>query len=353
MAHTEADIKAALAGVQDPDLKRDLVELGMIRDIAIDGDTVSLTIFLTTPACPLKEKLTNDVTNALKTRLGVTAKVKLDADTSRTQNAQPMIPGVRNVVLVASGKGGVGKSTVAANLAVSLAQSGARVGLLDADIYGPSVPTMFGLHEQPNATADQRIIPHRRHGLSIMSMGFLLQEGQPIIWRGPMLDSVLKQFIGQVEWGELDYLVVDLPPGTGDVQLSLASITPQAMAVVVTTPQDVALADVQRAIGMFHSVKIQVLGLVENMSTFICAHCGKGTDIFGSGAGERASKRYGIPLFGKVPLTASVVESGDGGTPIVLGQPHDPAALALAEVSARVAQQIAIAANAAMAEQTA
>jgi ATP-binding protein involved in chromosome partitioning len=342
MSHTEADIKAALKGVQDPDLKQDLVDLGMIRDIKVAGDKVELTVQLTTPACPLKDQISGDVKSALKQRLNLTTTVNFGADTTRVQTASELIPGVRNVVFVASGKGGVGKSTVAGNLALALADTGAAVGLLDADIYGPSTPTMFDLHTQPTATDDKRIIPHQKMGLKLMSMGFLLEEGQPVIWRGPMLDSALRQFLGQVDWGDLDYLVVDLPPGTGDVQMSLSRMVPQAMAVIVTTPQDVALADVQRAIGMFSTVQIKVIGVVENMSGFVCGHCGERTDIFGSGAGQRAAKKYQVTMFGEIPLTERVVASGDSGVPIVKSHPDDPAAIALKDVSYKVAQQISI-----------
>jgi ATP-binding protein involved in chromosome partitioning len=343
MGWNEHEILAALKGVQDPDLKRDLVDLGMIKDVRSEGETVELTVQLTTPACPLKDQIGGEVKAALVSNLGAgDVKVNFSADTTRMMTASDLIPGVRNVVFVASGKGGVGKSTVAANLALALAESGAAVGLLDADIYGPSMPTMFGLHTQPTATDDQRIIPHQKFGLKIMSMGFLLEEGQPVIWRGPMLDSALRQFLGQVEWGELDYLVVDMPPGTGDVQLSLARMVPQAVAVVVTTQQDVALADVKRAIGMFGTVNVQLLGVVENMSGFICGHCGESTPIFGKGAGKRAADKYGVTLFGEIPLTEKVVAAGDGGEPILKSDPEDPAAKALREVSHRVAQQIAI-----------
>lgn len=343
MSFSEADIKGALKGVQDPDLKQDLVELGMIREIKAVGSNIELTVQLTTPACPLKDQIGKEVKAALVARLGVKdVKVNFSADTTRMQTASDLIPGVRNVVFVASGKGGVGKSTVAANLALALAESGAAVGLLDGDIYGPSMPTMFGIHHQPQATDDKRIIPHVKLGLKIMSMGFLLEEGQPVIWRGPMLDSALRQFLGQVEWGELDYLVIDLPPGTGDVQLSLARMVPQGVAVIVTTPQDVALADVQRAIGMFATVHLQVLGVVENMAGFICGHCGEKTDIFGHGAGQRAATKYGKIFFGQVPLTAKVVTAGDSGTPILASDPKDPAAVALREISHKIAQQIAI-----------
>ncbi|MCA8914834.1 MAG: Mrp/NBP35 family ATP-binding protein [Planctomycetes bacterium] len=342
MSWTEDDIKAALKGVQDPDLKQDLVELGMIKAIKSEGANVELTVQLTTPACPLKDQISGEVKAALVKLGAKDVKVNFSADTSRMQTASDLIPGVRNVVFVASGKGGVGKSTVAANLAIALAESGASVGLLDGDIYGPSMPTMFGIHHQPAASEDKRITPHEKFGLKLMSMGFLLEEGQPVIWRGPMLDSALRQFLGQVEWGELDYLVVDMPPGTGDVQLSLSRMVPQGVSVIVTTPQDVALADVQRAIGMFGTVNIQVLGVIENMSGFVCGHCGEKTDIFGHGAGARAAEKYGITFFGGIPLTVKVVEAGDGGTPLLKAEPQDPASTALRAASHKVAQQIAI-----------
>lgn len=343
--HTEADVKAALKGVQDPDLHKDLVDLGMVKDIKVTGKTIELTVELTTPACPLKEKIAADVKGALTKRLGITdIKLNMTANTTRLQKtAVDLIPGVRNVIFVGSGKGGVGKSTVASNLAVALAQSGAAVGLLDADIYGPSLPTMFGIRgEQPSARDDKTIIPLQRLGMKLMSMGFLLEEGQPVIWRGPMLDSALGQFLGQVDWGDLDYLVIDLPPGTGDVQMSLARMVPGAAAVVVTTPQDVALADVQRAIGMFNTVKVSVLGVVENMSSFVCGQCGKETRIFGTGAADKASKRYGISNLGSIPLTERVVQSGDGGVPIVQSHPNDPASVALKSVAQKIVQQIAV-----------
>lgn len=347
MSFTEDQIIEALKGVQDPDLGRDLTELGMIRDVTSDGDSITLTVMLTTPACPLKDKIGGDVKDALTTRLGASSvTVNFDAETRATAPTQDdLTPGVKNILLIASGKGGVGKSTVAANVALSLAKSGAKTGLLDADIYGPSMPTMMGIHTQPEATEDKRIIPHEKFGLKIMSMGFLLEEGQPVIWRGPMLDSALRQFLGQVEWGDLDYLVVDLPPGTGDVQLSISRMATRAQAVVVTTPQDVALADVQRAIGMFKTVNIEVLGIVENMSGFVCSHCGEKTEIFGTGAGQRASEAYGVEFFGSIPLTETIVVSGDSGTPILESHPDDAAATALQSVTGRVAQTIAIKAD--------
>lgn len=347
MAFSKQEILAALKGVQDPDLHKDLVDLGMIKDVKSEGTGIELTVELTTPACPLKDQIGADIRQTLTRRLGA-GEVKLNwsSNTAATNlTAQDLVPGIKNVIMVAAGKGGVGKSTVAANLANALAQHGAEVGLLDADIYGPSVPTMFGIHEQPVATEEQRIIPHVKFGLKLMSMGFLLAEGQAVVWRGPMLDSAIRQFLGQVDWGNLDYLIVDMPPGTGDVQLSLTRMVPTAQAVIVTTPQDVALADVKRAIGMFHTVKVNVLGVVENMSGFICSHCGQRTDIFGKGAGRRCAEKYGIAYFGEIPLTEAVVASGDSGKPILVSHPADPASLALKEFAMRVAQQVAIHAN--------
>ncbi|MHC4839506.1 MAG: Mrp/NBP35 family ATP-binding protein [Planctomycetota bacterium] len=348
MSFSEEQIIDALKGVQDPDLKKDLTELGMIKDISSDGDAITLTVELTTPACPLKDKIKADVEDALKKNLGAeNITINMTADTSRLQKtAESMIPGVRNVVLIASGKGGVGKSTVAANVAISLSKLGARVGLLDADIYGPSLPTMFDIHTQPEATPDKEIIPHEKFGLKLMSMGFLLEDGQPVIWRGPMLDSALRQFLEQVRWGELDYLVVDMPPGTGDVQLSLARMAPEAVSIVVTTPQDVALADVKRAVQMFQQMNVKVLGVAENMSSFVCGECGHETRIFGEGAAAKAAVRYHIANLGQIPLTEAVVKSGDSGTPLVESTPDDAASLAFAKVAAGIAQQVAIEASA-------
>lgn len=344
MSITEEQVIAALKGVQDPDLKKDLTELGMIKDISVDGDSVSLTVELTTPACPLKDKIKADVESALSDKLEVSSiTINMTADTSRLQKtADSMIPDVRNVILIASGKGGVGKSTVAANVALSLAKQGAKVGLLDADIYGPSMPTMFGLHGQPEATEEQEIIPHEKYGIKVMSMGFLLEEGQPVIWRGPMLDSALRQFLEQVRWGELDYLVIDMPPGTGDVQLSLARMVPEAVSIIVTTPQDVALADVKRAIQMFQQMKIKVLGVAENMSSFVCGECGHESKIFGEGAAIKAAERYHIENLGQIPLTEAVVKSGDSGEPLVESNPEDAAAKAFVKIAAAIAQQVAI-----------
>lgn len=344
-ALSEAAVLAALKGVKDPDLGRDLTDLGMIKDIRINGNRVSLTVDLTTPACPLKDVIGNDVKTAIKTKLSVT-----DVDVTFTSSVRPsmptgsaLLPTVKNVILVGSGKGGVGKSTISTNIACALAQTGAKVGMMDADVYGPSLPTVFGIQGiRPEATEDQRIMPVVKYGMKLMSMGMLLDEGQPVVWRGPMLDGAMKQFLGQVAWGDLDYLVIDLPPGTGDVQLSLSRMVPQAFAVIVTTPQDIALADVRRAFSMFKQVNIKTIGIIENMSGFICGNCGHKTDIFLSGGGRKAAQTFGIDLLGEVPLVAEVAELTDRGTPLVIEAPDSIVAKIIREITGKVAQQVAI-----------
>ncbi len=341
----EAAVLAALKGVKDPDLGRDLTDLGMIKDIKIAGDRVSLTVDLTTPACPLKDVIGNDVKTAITTKLPVSG-VDLTFTSSvrsSTPTGSVLLPSIKNVLLVGSGKGGVGKSTISVNIACALAQTGAKVGVLDGDVYGPSLPTAFGIKGQrPEATEDQQIVPIVKFGMKLMSMGMLLEEGQPVVWRGPMLDGAMRQFLSQVKWGELDYLVIDLPPGTGDVQLSLSRMVPQAYAVIVTTPQDIALADVRRAYNMFKQVNVKTIGLVENMSGFICGHCGERTDIFLSGGGRKAATEFGIDLLGEIPLTAEVPGLTDRGTPFVIDSPDSSVAGVLREITGKVAQRIAI-----------
>lgn len=345
---TEAAVLGALVGVKDPDLGRDLTDLGMIKDIRIVGDRVSLTVDLTTPACPLKDVIGNDVKSAITMRLPVKA---VDVTfTSSVRSSMPtgsaLLPTVKNVILVGSGKGGVGKSTISSNIACALAQTGARVGMMDADVYGPSLPTAFGVQGiRPEATDDQRILPVVKFGMKLMSMGMLLEEGQPVVWRGPMLDGAMKQFLGQVVWGELDYLVIDLPPGTGDVQLSLSRMVPQAFAVIVTTPQDIALADVRRAFNMFKQVNIKTIGVIENMSGFVCGHCGHKTEIFMSGGGKKAAKQFGVELLGEVPLTEEVPGLTDRGTPFVIEAPDSPVSAELRSITGKIAQLVAIESN--------
>jgi ATP-binding protein involved in chromosome partitioning len=317
---TEAQVLEALGAVMDPELGKDLVTLNMIKDVVIEGTNVKFRLVLTTSACPLKKVLEDNAREAVEAIDGVsTVLVEVGAEVPRSKGLpdKKPIPGVKNTIAVASGKGGVGKSTVAANLAIALARSGAKVGLLDADVYGPSMPLMMGIHDMPKVTEEEKLIPLENHGLKIMSVGFMLDEETPLIWRGPLVMQLTKQFLTGVVWGELDYLIIDLPPGTGDVQLTLVQTIPLTAAVIVTTPQDVALIDARRAIKMFQEVKVPVAGIVENMSHFICPHCNEKTEIFSHGGGERTSKRYDVPLLGSIPLDIAIREGGDTGKPVV------------------------------------
>jgi ATP-binding protein involved in chromosome partitioning len=347
----------ALKTVQDPDLKKDLVTLGMVRDVKIDSSgKVSLRVVLTTPACPLKEKIKSDVEAALKGISGVhSTEVTMDAQVrkagSQGASAQStQIEGVTHIIAVSSGKGGVGKSTVAVNLATSLALEGARVGLMDADVYGPNVPTMMGVTEQPKIVNDpvkgEIFIPPTAHGVKVMSMGFLIQGDQPLVWRGPMLHSVVSQFCHKVNWGELDYLVVDMPPGTGDVQLSLAQLVPVTGAVLVSTPQEVSMQDVRKAYNMFEKVRVPILGFVENMSYFKCDSCDKKHSLFGSGGGKALSRKYGVDLLAELPMVQDVARGGDEGRPVVLRDPNSEIARELRTLARTIAQKVSIAASA-------
>lgn len=340
---TERDVLAVLSRVQDPELHRDLVSLGMVQNVRIEAGAVRLRIDLTTPACPLKAQIGREVEAAIRTLPGVTS-VELEWGAKVRQgsrSADDPIPGVKNVILVGAGKGGVGKSTVAVNLAVALEREGARVGLLDADFYGPSVPIMTGVDRRP-VQEGAKLLPLRAHGLSLMSIGFLVDPDQPMVWRGPMLHGALVQLLRDVAWGDLDYLVLDLPPGTGDIPLSLAQTVKSAGVVLVSTPQDVALADVIKAKTMFDKVAIPVLGLVENMSDFICPHCGEHTAVFASGGGARAAEAMGIPLLGQIPLDLRIREGGDAGMPIVSGHPESPQAEAFREMARNIAGRVSV-----------
>jgi len=339
--------------VQDPELRKSLVELNMIRNVTIDeAGRVNFTLVLTTPACPLREFIVEECQQAVQTLPGVAeVTVAVTAETPQ-QKALPDrqgIAGVKNIVAVSSGKGGVGKSTVAVNIAVALAQAGAKVGLLDADIYGPNAPTMLGL-EQAKVMVQQGaqgevLEPSFNHGVQLVSMGFLIDKDQPVIWRGPMLNGIIRQFLYQVAWGELDYLVVDLPPGTGDAQLTLVQAVPMAGAVIVTTPQDVALLDARKGLKMFQQMGVPVLGIVENMSYFIPPdQPDKQYDIFGSGGGEKTAKELQVPLLGCVPLEISLRQGGDRGVPIVVGEPASASAKALVAIAQQVAAKVSIAA---------
>jgi ATP-binding protein involved in chromosome partitioning len=341
---TQEQVLSVLRTVQDPDLHKDIVALGFVKDVKIEGGEVDFTIELTTPACPVRDQMKAEAEEKVAALPGVTAaRAKMTADVkARGGFGRQAIPGVRNILAVGAGKGGVGKSTTSVNLAVSLRQKGARVGLIDADVYGPNIPQMLGITDPPEVSEDKKMIPPEAHGIKVISMGMLVPPDQPVIWRGPMLHGAVQQFMRDVAWGELDYLVVDLPPGTGDVALSMAQSVPMAGAVVVTTPQGVSVSDVRKAVAMFRQLNIPVLGVVENMSFFVCGHCQERTDIFGNGGGRRMAEEMAIPFLGEVPIDTRVRSGGDEGKPIVAMAPEAPAAVAFADVAGKVAAQISI-----------
>lgn len=345
MPVTQDEVLRALGVVKDPDLGRDLVSLGMIENVKIDETgNVSFTIVLTTPACPVKEQLkqqSESVVSAIPGVRGVAAEVTSRVR-SGTMTQREGIPGVRNTIAVGSGKGGVGKTTVAVNLALALAREGATVGLLDADVYGPNVPLMMGTDAKPQQGFDGKIIPVEAYGIKLISMGFFVDQDSPVIWRGPMLTKLLTQFMYDVSWGELDYLVMDMPPGTGDVQLTTAQSLPLTGAVMVSTPQDVALLDAGKALMMFKKLNVPVLGIVENMSTFVCPHCGDTTDLFGHGGAQAAAVRYGVPFLGEIPLHLRIREGGDSGRPIVATEPNGPQAANFFQVARNLAAQVSV-----------
>jgi ATP-binding protein involved in chromosome partitioning len=341
----DSQVLDALRQVRDPDLHKDIVSLDFVKDLRVCGGSVAFTIELTTPACPVKDLMKSEAEKAVLALPGV-EQVKIEMS-ARVTASRPLldnkgtIPGVKNVIAVSSGKGGVGKSTVAVNLACALHSAGARVGILDADVYGPNVPLMLGLRGQPEVLAG-KIQPFQKFGLQVMSMALLIAEDQPVIWRGPMLHSAVRQFLFDVSWHDLDYLVVDLPPGTGDAQLSLSQQAHLMGAVIVTTPQDVSVLDVKKAIRMFQTVNVPILGVVENMSWFTPPGHTERYQIFGQGGGERIQKEFGVPLLGQVPLVISVREGGDAGKPIVLSDPGSEVARAFIAIAGKVAQQVSI-----------
>jgi len=341
---TEGAVLDALRNVQEPELGRDIVTLQMVKSIAIEGSQVAFTIELTTPACPLKDEIESNAREVLvglgATQVDITWGAMVRRASPR-QNEQ-LVPGVKNVIAVASGKGGVGKSTVSVNLAVALAQAGASVGLLDADITGPNIPMMLGVAGQPTASANNKITPLERYGVKTISIQFFVPEGQPIVWRGPLVGGAIQQFLRDVEWGELDYLVIDLPPGTSDAQLTLAQAVPISGAVLVTTPQEVALADVGKALAMFERMSVPVIGLVENMTAFACPHCGELTEIFGRGGGERFAEAHGLEYLGGIPLDVTVRQGGDVGVPAVAQREPGPAAQALTAISQAIAARMSV-----------
>lgn len=370
---TPAQILDALRQVQDPDLHQDIVTLGFVKKHEIVDGVVSVTINLTTPACPVKDQLKAQAEGLLRALPGVReVKVEMTAVNANAQSGPPRVlaPQVRHIVAVSSGKGGVGKSTVAVNLAVALAQTGAKVGLLDCDVYGPDIPMMMGLDGSPEQVG-RKLLPKERHGVKTMSIGYLLEADKPVVWRGPMVHKLIEQFLGDVEWGQLDYLLVDMPPGTGDAQLSLAQIVPLTGSVLVTTPQAVSTYDVGKAIAMFRQVNVEILGIVENMSGFYVGGQLKGAgagqqveldvgsgaqtvttdaqgrfgavfNLFGAGGGEMLAKKHGFPVLGQVPLNPSVRVGGDAGDPVTVADPNSPLARAFRDIAGRVAQRVAI-----------
>ncbi|TSA21291.1 iron-sulfur cluster carrier protein ApbC [bacterium] len=342
---TEENVLQALRAVNDPDLHRDIVTLNFVKNLKISGNNVSFTLELTTPACPVRDQFKADSERAIRSAIAGVGKVdvQMTASVATHSNQQKdlILPGVKNTIAVASGKGGVGKSTVAVNLAVSLALDGAKVGLVDADVYGPSIPLMFGMNERPRLS-ENKLIPLERYGVKIMSIGFLVDPMQAVIWRGPMASGAVKQFMSDVNWGDLDYLIFDLPPGTGDIQLTLVQTIPLTGAVIVTTPQDVALADARKGLVMFNKVNVPVLGMVENMSYFVCSHCGERENIFDSGGGSRTAKELGVPFLGEIPINTRIRIGGDQGTPIVVMDETSQHAETIRQIARKLAAQISI-----------
>jgi ATP-binding protein involved in chromosome partitioning len=344
----DQEVLDALRVVHDPDLHRDIVSLGFVQNLQINPQGgVAFDINLTTPACPVKDDLRDQARMAVARLPWVTeVQVKLTANTAVARgqgSATPLIPGVKNVIAVASGKGGVGKSTTSVNLAVALSQTGARVGLLDADIYGPNVPLMMGIKDKPDVTGTHGAIePVVRFGIKLVSIGFFLDESKPVIWRGPMVHGAIQQFLRDFQWGDLDYLVIDLPPGTGDAPLSLSQLIPLSGVVIVTTPQDVALQDVAKGMAMFKQLEVPVIGVIENMSYFVCPNCSEKHELFGRGGGERIAKAFGVPFLGQVPLQPNVRMGGDEGKPVVIADPESPAARALTDVAGEVARHVSV-----------
>jgi len=341
---TEDKVLEALKSVMDPDLGRDIVSLGFVGDVKIDGGAVAFTITLTTPACPVKDQMKGQAEKSVSRLDGVTSvAVKMDAKVPSHHNPalqQNLLPDVRNVIAIASGKGGVGKTTVAVNLAAALARDGATVGLLDADMYGPSVPVMLGITGQPKINERQKIMPIEKFGMKVMSLGFLLEADKALIWRGPMIHSAIRQFLTDVEWGALDYLVVDLPPGTGDAQLTISQSLSLSGVVIVTTPQVVASRIAVKALSLFVTMKVPILGIIENMSYFRCGKCGTDHDIFGRGGGKDAAERLGVPFLGEIPIDTALREGSDTGVPIVVGKPESNLAQSLVKAARGLAANV-------------
>jgi ATP-binding protein involved in chromosome partitioning len=342
----EQTVLDALKVVRDPDLNRDIVSLGFIKNLKIDDGRVAFTIELTTPACPVKDQMRDQARAAVMQLAGVASvDVHMSAmvrEAVGSEGGRQMIPGVKNVIAVGAGKGGVGKTTVAVNLALALAKCGGKVGIIDGDIYGPNVPIMLGMKTEL-ITDGQKIVPAEKYGLQVISMGFLTKDDAPIIWRGPMLHGALQQFFRDARWRDLDYLIVDMPPGTGDVALSLSQTVPVAGSIVVTTPQQVSLADTRRAVAMYKKLNSPPIGLIENMSYFACPNCAHESDIFGRGGGERLAEELGIPFLGRLPIYQPIREGSDTGIPLIISEPDSPAAAAFIAAAERTAAQVSIA----------
>ena len=342
---TEQTVVDALRTVMEPELHKDLITLNMVKDIQIQGDAVKFTVVLTTPACPLKTVIKESCDKAVGAIPGVkSVNVEFTANVTqgRTQTKENLIPGVKNTFAVSSGKGGVGKSTVAVNIAAGLVLQGAKVGLMDADVYGPNVPMMMGVRGEQPEQRDGKIVPVESHGVKLISMGFFVPEDTPLTWRGPMIHTAIQQLLRDVLWGDLDYLIVDLPPGTGDAQLTISQVVPLTGAVIVTTPQEVALHDSRKGLVMFQKVNVPILGIIENMSYYICGKCGERTEIFSYGGGERAAEILGVPFLGRVPIDPAIRVGGDMGMPIVVADPASSQAKAFMDIASRIAARISV-----------
>lgn len=342
---TREQVMEQLRTVNDPELFKDLVTLNMIKDVAIDGPSVRVHVELTTPACPLKDQVSRDVEAAVKRIAGVErVEVEFSAEVRGARRAEnTVLRGVKNIVAVGAGKGGVGKSTAAVLLSIGLRRKGARVGLMDADVYGPSIPTLLGIEGSKPGVRGENILPIDACGIKVMSIGFMVERDKPLIWRGPMVHGVVRQFLEQVEWGELDYLIVDLPPGTGDVPLTLAQSIPMTGSVVICTPQDVALIDARRAVAMYNQLNVRCLGIIENMSYYLCPKCGHRDEIFDHGGAELAAKELGVPFLGAIPLNATIRRFGDAGTPErTFTDAGDEVITAVERVAANTAGQISV-----------
>ena len=344
---SEAAVLQALSAVKDPDLNRDIVSLKFVKNIRIEGGRVAFTIELTTPACPVKDQMRELARQTVAALPGVTdVDIEMTAQVRATANldmGKAPVPGVKNIIAVGAGKGGVGKTTVAVNLAVALSQMGTRVAIIDGDIYGPNVPLMLGISTQLTGDEHGKIIPAQQYGIQLVSMAFLTSDDAPVIWRGPMLHSVIQQFFREVRWDNIDYLIVDMPPGTGDVALSLSQAVPVAGSVVVTTPQTVSVADTRRAVRMYQKLNVPTLGLVENMSHFVCPECRHESDIFGKGGGEALATELTVPFLGRIPIYEPIRIGGDTGVPITIAEKESPAAEAFRAVARQLAAQLSIA----------